>query len=204
MRVVPHPSRPSHLAFLSEPRASLEKLMSSGREAVRGTHFAKAPLHSRSRRKAAPRVIRPMRPFRLPLLLVLSGLAGCTTTPTPPTPAEPPPVVQPPAAPQPFFTQTGLASFYGHAHDGKITANGQNFDPGDFTAAHRTLAFGTRVRVTDLENGKTATVKITDRGPYVRGRIIDVSLAAARALGMQDKGVTRVRIEAFRADQPAG
>jgi rare lipoprotein A len=142
-----------------------------------------------------------MRPFCLPLVLVLSGLAGCTTTPTPPIPPQPPPVVQPPSAPQPFFTQTGLASFYGHAHDGKTTANGQSFDPGDFTAAHRTLAFGTRVRVTDLENGQTATVKITDRGPYVKGRIIDVSLAAARALGMQDKGVTRVRIEAFREDQ---
>jgi rare lipoprotein A len=143
-----------------------------------------------------------MRPFRLSLALLLFGLAGCTTPAPPPSP-QPPPIQQQSVAPHPFFTQTGLASFYGHAHAGKATANGQNFDPKDFTAAHRTLAFGTLVRVTDLENGQTITVKITDRGPFVRGRILDVSLAAARALGMQDKGVTRVRLEAFRADQPA-
>jgi rare lipoprotein A len=121
----------------------------------------------------------------------------------PPPSSQPPLALPQPAAPQPSFTQTGLASFYGRAHDGKITASGQTFDMQDFTAAHRTLAFGTLVRVTNLENGQTITVKITDRGPYARGRIIDVSQAAARALGMQDKGVTRVRIEAFRADQPA-
>jgi len=143
-----------------------------------------------------------LRDVRLPLALILSGLAGCTT-PTPSAPPGPPVAVQQqPIAPQPFFTQTGLASFYGHAHDGKITASGQNFDLREFTAAHRTLAFGTLVRVTDLENGQTITVKITDRGPFVRGRVIDVSLAAARALGMQEKGVTRVRLEAFRTDQP--
>jgi rare lipoprotein A len=142
-----------------------------------------------------------MRPFRLLVFLVLSGLAGCTTS-TPPPPNQPPPALPQPVAPQPFFAQTGLASFYGHAHDGKTTASGQDFDPKEFTAAHRSLAFGTLVRVTDLENGKTVTVKITDRGPYARGRIIDISLAAARALGMQDKGLTRVRLEAFRADQP--
>jgi rare lipoprotein A len=139
-----------------------------------------------------------LRDVRLPLALILSGLAGCTTL-TPSAPPGPPVTVQQPAAPQPFFTQTGLASFYGRAHDGKLTASGQDFDLREFTAAHRTLAFGTLVRVTDLENGQTVTVKITDRGPFVRGRIIDVSLAAARALGMQDKGVTRVRLEAFRA-----
>jgi len=139
-----------------------------------------------------------MRFFRLPLLVVLSGLAGYASQPNPP------PAPLQPSAPQPFLTQTGLASFYGRAHDGKITANGENFDLRDLTAAHRTLAFGTRVRVTDLENGQSVTVKITDRGPYARGRIIDVSLAAARALGMKDKGVTRVRLEAFRTDQPAG
>ena len=103
----------------------------------------------------------------------------------------------------PFFTQTGLASFYGRAHDGKVTANGQSFDHQDFTAAHRTLAFGTQVRVTNLDNGQTVTVTITDRGPYVRGRIIDISLAAAQALGIEGKGVARVRLEAFHMNQPA-
>jgi len=102
----------------------------------------------------------------------------------------------------PFFTQTGLASFYGRAHTGKVTANGQRFDHLDFTAAHRTLAFGTLVRVTNLGNGRTVTVEITDRGPHIKTRVIDVSLAAARELGMQKKGITRVKLEAFQADQP--
>jgi rare lipoprotein A len=130
--------------------------------------------------------------------------------------------VQPPAAPQqatqtprgtpavpplsltgaPFFTQTGLASFYGGAHDGKITARGEIFDHRDLTAAHRTLPFGTMVRVTNLSNGRTVRVEITDRGPRIKSRVIDISLAAAREIGMQKKGITRVRVDAFRADQP--
>ncbi|HEX4637302.1 MAG TPA: septal ring lytic transglycosylase RlpA family protein [Rhizomicrobium sp.] len=143
-----------------------------------------------------------MRRFRLPLILILTGLAGCASQPAP-SPLPAPPVAQQPPVPEPSFTQTGLASFYGKAHDGKITASGESFNPEDFTAAHRTLALGSRVRVTNLENGQAVTVKITDRGPYVRGRIIDVSLAAAKALGMRDRGVTRVRLEALRAIAPA-
>ncbi|HEX4637303.1 MAG TPA: septal ring lytic transglycosylase RlpA family protein [Rhizomicrobium sp.] len=103
-----------------------------------------------------------------------------------------------------FFSQTGIASFYGHAHDGNPTANGKHFDHRDFTAAHRSLPFGTLVRVTNLSNGRAVTVQITDRGPHIQRRVIDVSLAAARALRMQAKGLTRVRVEAFRADQAAG
>ena len=152
-----------------------------------------------AKRSIASRVTHPMRPFRLPLLLVLTGLAGCATQAPPPLP---PPAPQQPSAVEPFFTQTGLASFYGRAHEGKTTANGESFDPQDFTAAHRTLAFGTQVRVTNLENGQSVTVKITDRGPFARGRIIDVSLAAARMLGMRERGVARVRLEAFRAGRP--
>lgn len=144
-----------------------------------------------------------MRPFRLPLLLVLIGLTGCASQPPTSSIPPPPPATAPQPPAEPFFTQTGLASFYGRGHDGKITANGESFDHQDFTAAHRTLAFGTIVRVTNLDNGQTVTVKITDRGPFVRGRIIDVSLAAARALGMQEQGVARVRLEAFRAGQAA-
>jgi len=146
-----------------------------------------------------------MRAFRLPLLLVLAGLAGCATQTSPPTSSispQPLPALSP-STPEPFFTQTGLGSFYGPAHDGKVTANGQSFDHRDFTAAHRTLAFGTQVRVTNLDNGQMVTVTITDRGPYVRGRIIDVSLAAAQALGIEGRGVARVRLEAFHASQPA-
>ena len=141
-----------------------------------------------------------MRATRLTLLFLLTSLAGCSTQTPLPTP--PPSAVQPPSAPGASFTQTGLASFYGRAHDGKTTANGDSFNLEGFTAAHRTLPFGTRVRVTNLENGRTVTVTITDRGPYVRGRIVDISLAAARALDMQDKGVTRVRLDALRPRLP--
>jgi len=162
--------------------------------------MSESPAH---RQICVSRVIRPMRLFRLPLLLVLTGLAGCVTQATPPTSSIPPQPLPAPSAPVPFFTQTGLASFYGRAHDGKVTANGQSFDHQDFTAAHRTLAFGTQVRVTNLDNGQTVTVTITDRGPYVRGRIIDISLAAAQALGIEGKGVARVRLEAFHMNQPA-
>jgi rare lipoprotein A len=142
-----------------------------------------------------------MRPARLlPALILATGLAGCATQTTPAAPQPPLVAPPPPSAADPLFTQTGLASFYGRAHDGKTTANGESFDSSGFTAAHRTLAFGTLVKVTNLENGQTVTVKITDRGPFVRGRVIDVSRAAALALGMQDKGVTRVKIEAVRPE----
>lgn len=106
-----------------------------------------------------------------------------------------------PAADAAFFTQTGLASFYGRAHDGHATANGKRFDHRNFTAAHRDLPFGTLVRVTNLSNGRSVTVEITDRGPHIKSRVIDISLAAARALHMQNRGITRVRLEAFRIDQ---
>jgi rare lipoprotein A len=143
-----------------------------------------------------------MRPLRLPLLVFLFSLAGCTSQgPTPVPPAPGPVSPQLPALPS--FTQTGLASFYGRAHDGKVTASGERFDPKGFTAAHRTLALGSRVRVTNLGNGQAVTVKITDRGPFVRGRIIDVSLAAAQALGITDKGLAQVRLEVFDAISPA-
>jgi len=118
-----------------------------------------------------------------------------------------PPAVPPQAMPAQampdgaFFSETGLASYYGRAHDGNITANGNRFDHHDFTAAHPSLPFGTLVRVTNLGNGRTVTVQITDRGPHFKRRIIDISLAAARALRMQKKGITRVRVEAFRNDQ---
>jgi rare lipoprotein A len=102
---------------------------------------------------------------------------------------------------QPFFIESGIASFYGAAHDGKTTADGDTFDQRAFTAAHRTLPFGTVLRVTNLSNGKMVKVKINDRGPMIDGRIIDLSAAAARALDMERKGITKVRLEAFRADQ---
>ncbi|HWB98923.1 MAG TPA: septal ring lytic transglycosylase RlpA family protein [Bryobacteraceae bacterium] len=145
--------------------------------------------------------------FRLPPLLLIAGLAGCAApAPSPvPPPVPSPEIVQPQALPtEPFFTQTGLASFYGNAHDGHLTAGGQRFDHRGLTAAHPSLAFGTMVRVTNLANGRTVNVEVIDRGPHVRGRIIDLSAAAAQALDMQKEGITRVRVEAFRADQSSG
>jgi rare lipoprotein A len=104
-------------------------------------------------------------------------------------------------SPGAYFTETGRASWYGSFHDGKTTAHGATFDRSEFTAAHRTLAFDTIVQVTNLANGRKVKVQITDRGPHVKGRIIDVSAAAARQLGMQHRGTARVRVEAYRYDQ---
>jgi len=102
---------------------------------------------------------------------------------------------------QAFFTQTGRASYYGRKHDGKLTAEGKLFDRMEFTAAHRTLPFGTIVRVTNLANGRMIKARIADRGPHIRGRIIDLSAAAARELGMQRRGLARVRVRALFCDQ---
>lgn len=91
--------------------------------------------------------------------------------------------------------EVGMASWYGPRHHGKQTASGQPFNQYALTAAHPKLPFGTRVRVTNLNNGKEVIVRINDRGPYKGGRIIDLSRAAARQLEMEVEGVGRVRIE---------
>jgi rare lipoprotein A len=97
---------------------------------------------------------------------------------------------------EPAFRQVGVASWYGPGFHGRKTASGERFDQNDLTAAHRKLPLGSEVRVTNLENGRTITVEINDRGPYAKGRVIDLSKAAARRLGMVDDGVAKVRIEA--------
>jgi rare lipoprotein A len=90
--------------------------------------------------------------------------------------------------------EEGDASYYGPGFYGHRTASGEVLRPGTLTAAHRTLPFGSCVRVTVMETGRTVEVRINDRGPFVSGRILDVSETAAQALGMVGKGVTRVRI----------
>ena len=105
-----------------------------------------------------------------------------------------------PAATLPTLTPStiigsGLASWYGAKHHGKRTASGEIFDQNKFTAAHRTLPWGSIVKVTNLDNGKSAEVRINDRGPFTKARIIDLSRAAARALGMVKSGVSLVRME---------
>ena len=95
----------------------------------------------------------------------------------------------------PATTQVGQASWYGQEFAKRRTASGETFDPQDLTGAHRTLPLGSRVRVTNLHNGRSVMVTINDRGPYRRRRAIDLSYGAARALGMVRRGVAQVRIE---------
>jgi rare lipoprotein A len=89
----------------------------------------------------------------------------------------------------------GMASYYADRYHGRATASGETFDVNKLTAAHRTLAFGTRVRVTNLDNGKSVVVRINDRGPFVSGRVIDLSPAAARRIEMTRSGVVPVKLE---------
>ncbi len=89
----------------------------------------------------------------------------------------------------------GMASYYGSEFAGSRTANGERFDPGAMTAAHCSLAFHSRVAVTNLANGQEVIVRINDRGPWGKGRIIDISHAAARKIGMHRSGTARVKLE---------
>ncbi|HWI26810.1 MAG TPA: septal ring lytic transglycosylase RlpA family protein [Stellaceae bacterium] len=133
-----------------------------------------------------------MRRF-LPVMLLLALLAACAAPPPPP-PAPPPE--------RATFSETGIASWYGPHHQGRLTANGERFDQRDFTAANRNLPFDTVLRVTNLDNGRSVKVRVNDRGPYVKGRILDLSAAAATALGMRKDGIAHVRLEIFASDQP--
>ncbi len=90
--------------------------------------------------------------------------------------------------------QSGIASYYADKYHGRTTANGETFDQRKMTAAHRTLPFGTRVRVTDVASGKSVVVRVNDRGPFVKGRVIDLSRAAAEKLGMIRAGLAEVTI----------
>lgn len=98
------------------------------------------------------------------------------------------------------FTQVGRASWYGPGFHGRTTASGDAFNQNALTAAHRKLPLGSTVQVTNLQNGRSVTVTINDRGPYVRGRVIDLSRAAARDLGITRTGTAKVKIE--RVDEP--
>jgi rare lipoprotein A len=128
---------------------------------------------------------------RLAGALALLAVAACSTTP-PPTPA---------SAPPPTYTETGIASWYGAEHAGAKTASGAPFDPAKATAAHRSLPLRTVARVTNTENGRSVTVVINDRGPFAKGRIIDVSAAAAQVLGIKHDGIALVRVEVMEEDQ---
>jgi rare lipoprotein A len=124
------------------------------------------------------------------------------TTDVPETPANPPTISPAPSrgrpgvAPVPSgYTEEGNASWYGEPFHGRRASNGEIYDMYKLTAAHRTLPFETMVRVTNLSNGKSTTVRITDRGPFIENRIIDLSLAAAREIDSVVPGVVPVRVE---------
>jgi rare lipoprotein A len=114
------------------------------------------------------------------------GLIGCGQ-------AEPPAGATEPVANA--YTEEGMATFYSPDQDGAETTSGETYRNEAFTAAHKTLEFGTRVRVTNLDNSKSVEVVINDRGPYAEGAIIDVSYSAAQALDMVTSGTVRARIE---------
>ena len=97
--------------------------------------------------------------------------------------------------------QIGLASWYGPRFHGRRAASGEIFNQHQLTAAHRRLPFGTQVKVTNLDNGKSVLVRINDRGPYVKGRILDLSRAAAHELEMTEDGTVRVKLEILSSPQ---
>ena len=94
----------------------------------------------------------------------------------------------------------GMASYYGNELAGNRTASGERFDPRGLTAAHRTLPFGSMVRVTNVSNGDSVVVRINDRGPFSHGRVIDISHAAAREIGMHRSGTARVKLALLNDD----
>jgi rare lipoprotein A len=138
--------------------------------------------------------------------LVASGLAACTG-PAPSATAMIPPPALPTEPPSlypgivPSYTQVGLASWYGRHFHKRPTASGEHYDMNDFTAAHRSLPLDTVARVTNLTNDHTVVVRINDRGPFAKGRVIDLSRSAAKTLGMTKAGVVPVRIDVFESDQ---
>ncbi|MBC3422899.1 MULTISPECIES: septal ring lytic transglycosylase RlpA family protein [Pseudomonas] len=115
----------------------------------------------------------------LTALALFSALAGCASHDIDPR----------------GYDETGTASYYGSRHHGKRTASGEAFNQHGLTAAHRTLPFGSQVLVTNLSNQRSVVVRINDRGPHTRGRLIDLSRAAAEKIGMLRSGTARVRVQ---------
>lgn len=132
------------------------------------------------------------------LLSLVAGIGGCRRKPKA---AAPPPL--PPTVGEP---EIGVASWYGEPYHGRATASGEVYDMNGFTAAHRTLPFQTWVRITNLENHRFTSVRINDRGPFIEGRIIDLSRAAAAAIEMLGAGTALVRLEVVQrpTNEPAG
>lgn len=131
-----------------------------------------------------------------------------TSTPSEETPTEtaegnpPKPEIEIPADAKPLLTETGIASWYGPPYHNRRGSNGEIYDMHAMTAAHRTLPLGSIVRVVNVQTEAAAIVRITDRGPFVEGRVIDLSKAAAEKIGMLQKGTTEVRLEVLKTPVP--
>jgi rare lipoprotein A len=125
-----------------------------------------------------------------PFFFALSLLVGCSV---------PASKVRLPERSAEHLSQTGIASWYGPGFHGKATASGETYNQNDFTAAHQTLPLGTRVRVTNLENGTATEVSINDRGPFAKGRIIDLSHSAAQQISMVGPGTALVRVDVLES-----
>ncbi|CAA7614283.1 septal ring lytic transglycosylase RlpA family protein [Magnetospirillum sp. UT-4] len=166
-----------------------------------------------------------LRGWAVLLMLTVAGCTTCEVATLPPPPPAPEPEAPPPPRQKPKpkgsfrlgepysvagtlytpafawdYDHDGIASWYGRPFHGRLTANGEIYDENDLTAAHPTLPLPSVVRVTNLENGRTLKLRVNDRGPFVDGRIIDVSRKAARLLKFHDKGVTRVRVEVMEKE----
>jgi rare lipoprotein A len=128
---------------------------------------------------------------RILLLVGLAALPACSTVPQQPRKAAL-------YDPRPTYVQEGIASWYGGRWIGRLTANGERYRAADMTAAHKKLPFNSKVRVIDLKTGKSVIVRINNRGPFIRGRIIDLSVAAAKQLGTYERGIAKVRIEVLK------
>jgi rare lipoprotein A len=120
----------------------------------------------------------------------------------PPVPAGPIEKIEVPAGAKPIFEETGVASWYGAPYHNRRGSNGEVYDMNAMTAAHLTLPLGSIVRVTNVRTGRSALVRITDRGPFVPGRIVDLSLAAAKTLDVYLPGTAKVRLEVLQAPAP--
>jgi rare lipoprotein A len=147
-------------------------------------------------------------PFAVAVLLSGCGSRQSARAPLPPPPTlEQAPTSAPPAADSrptapPVFVETGLASWYGPPYHNRRGSNGEIYNMNALTAAHRTLPLGSRLRVTNIKTGRSAVVRITDRGPFIPGRVIDLSLAAAKAVDVWRAGVAMVRIEVLETPAP--
>lgn len=159
-------------------------------------------------------------------LMLISGcshrkqVAYAPPPPPPPSPATGAPLAAPLAAPmrppsvsarsdeeyvethRPIYTETGVASWYGPPYHNRVGANGMVYDENQLSAAHRTLPMGSLIRVTNVRTGQSAVMRVTDRGPFVPGRILDLSVAAAKAVGTWRAGIGEVRIDVYSTPKP--